>query len=55
MNIFLGIITVLLIIILSPIILFFGISILLGIVTLFCIFVDWLGNVIDKVMEVFNL
>ena len=50
-----NILGIILITILSPIILFIGISILFGIVTLFCIFIDWLGNVIDKIMEVFNL
>ena len=50
-----NILGIILITILSPIILLVGFFILSEIIVLYFIFIDWLGNVIDKIMEVFNL
>ena len=52
MNIFLGIITVLLIIFLSPVILLAGTFLLFGIIGLVCLI---LGIIIDGIVEVFDL
>ena len=54
MNVFLEIISILLIIILSPVILLAGIFILFGIIALICMIIGLIIVAIDNIMEVFK-